>query len=257
MDDGWRKRWLTDAGDAMRKVYFKRAVGELPEMESSKAAANHVRKYAQPNDQILDVGCGAGHYLRSLQARIELPFSYTGIDATPAFIELAKRAYANQRSVAFRQGDIFSLPLEDSSFDIVMNNNVLLHLPSIEKPVRELCRVSRRRVLIRTLVGDRSFRIQEVHAGRGAVEEFNESGEPQDFNFLSIYSKAYIGRILDNTPRVGSYSIAADTDIDPAHIQASVAEYDNDPTATRMLGNWQCNGYILLPWSFVDIEIRL
>lgn len=246
---------MTEDGDAMRRVYFKRAIGELPEMESSKASAARVQRYARANDSILDVGCGAGHYLRSLRARIDVPFSYTGADATPSFVELARRAYADQSDVTFRQGDIFSLPFEDASFDIVMNNNVLLHLPSIEKPIRELCRVARRRVLIRALVGARTFRIQEVHAGKNAVEEFDAHGEPRDFNFFSIYSKAYIGGILKNTPGVRDFSILADTDADPNRINASAADYDNDATATRMLGQWQCNGYILLPWCFVDIEI--
>jgi ubiquinone/menaquinone biosynthesis C-methylase UbiE len=256
VDDAWRRRWLTEGGDAMRRVYFKRAVGELPEMESSKAAAARVQKFIRPNDRIADVGCGAGHYLRSLRLRIDVPFTYTGVDATPSFLELARQAYAGDDGVSFQQGDIFGLPLEDAAFDIVMSNNVLLHLPSIEKPIRELCRASRRRVLIRTLVGDRTFRIQEVHAGDDSVETFDSSGEPKDFNFFNIYSRVYVESILKTVPGVRRYTIDLDTDADPQGIEANAAQFGNDATATRMLGPWQCNGYILLPWSFIDIEME-
>jgi SAM-dependent methyltransferase len=255
MADTWRKTWLTELGTANAQVYFKRATGELPEMESSKAAAARLKPHIRANDRLLDVGCGAGHYLRSVKAAIGVPFTYQGIDATPTFVDFARKAFAGQAGVSFQSGDIFALPCEDRSFDVVMSNNLLLHLPAIEKPIQELCRVARRRVLIRTLIGDRTFRVQEVIAGEDGFERFHPDGEPVEFNYYSVFGKPYVERILRAIPAVKSFEIETDTDFDPARIEASVAEFEGHHSATRMLGEWQRNGYILQPWAFVHIEI--
>src|SRR2546425_11723761 len=60
-DDRWRV-WdqRPEYGDLLRR----RATGELPEMESAVAAADQVAKLLRSGGHILDVGAGAGHYLR-------------------------------------------------------------------------------------------------------------------------------------------------------------------------------------------------
>ena len=199
MADKWRKPWLDKLGEQYGDRLFSRAIGEAPEMESSKAVAARLRGVARPADQILDVGCGAGHYLRSLTRILPFTFQYTGVDATPRYVELARQAFASSPNAVFKTGDIYALPFADASYDLVMSNNLLLHLPSIQKPLQELCRVARRHVLVRTLVGERSFRIQEV---RGSGDEFDENGEPHDFAYFNIYSKGYIEFLLGSIPFV-------------------------------------------------------
>ena len=68
---------------------------QLPEMESSKALAKILKKQIFENDNVLDVGCGCGHYLKSLLSEIGVPFKYTGVDATNYYIELAKKPGLN------------------------------------------------------------------------------------------------------------------------------------------------------------------
>jgi len=231
------------------QVLYKRATGELPEMECSKATAKILVNWVRDGDSILDVGCGVGHYLRSLKNRLNCSFSYTGVDNSPLYIELAEKAYPSSDRVNFHKGDIHQLPFPEKFFDIVMSNNVFLHLPSIEQPLRELCRVSRKYVLIRTLVGDRSFRIQEVPA---LDEEFNEDGSPKSFNYFNIYSKAYIEHLLSGMPDVNGWEIVPDNDFDPKLISAN-AEQSRLHNVTRIIGDWQVNGYILQPWVFIKV----
>ena len=126
-------------------------------MECSKAAAMLIQSWIRSGDSLLDVGCGAGHYLRSLLRTIPTPFEYTGIDATGGYIELAKKAWKHVPLARFLQGDIFALPVEERSFDLVMSANVFLHLPSIAIPLDQLIRAARRNVLIRMMVGDQEF----------------------------------------------------------------------------------------------------
>lgn len=253
MTEKWRQGWLNEKeGERYGQVLFRRATGNLPEMESSKVAVMRLKAIAKPNDHVLDVGCGAGHYLKSLKRALPVKFQYTGVDATPRYIELARQAFSDADNVRFEIGDVYQLPFEATSHDLVMSNNVLLHLPSIQKPLQELCRVARRYVLIRTLVGDRSFRIQEVH---GPEEMYDEAGEPHAFNYFNIYSEAYLESLLAQIPRVQSWRISPDTDFDAIKITDAVKTQQDAPNVTKMIGNWQVNGYILLPWAFIEIEM--
>lgn len=243
------KEWGVYKTEEYAQVLYKRATGELPEMECSKATAKILATWVKDGDNILDVGCGVGHYLRSLSNSLTANFSYTGLDNSTFYIELAEKAFLNRDRATFCKGDIYQLPFPEKSFDIVMANNVFLHLPSIERPFRELCRVSRKHVLIRTLVGERSFRIQEV---RTQGDEFNEDGSPKSFNYYNIYSQAYIEYLLSSIPEVNKWEIVPDKDFDPKLISAN-AEQSELRNVTRMISDWQVNGYILQPWVFIKV----
>ena len=241
---------------------FGRATGNLPEMESSKALAGIVKDIIQPGDRILDIGCGAGHYLKSLLSVIGVPFFYTGVDVTLQYISLARQAWAGHANVNFEVADVFSLPIDDSGYDIAFSCNVFLHLPSIKVPLQELVRVAKRQAILRTLIGERSFRIQEVYSpvthpksfqGRPDDDEFDENGEPKSFHFHTIYSQEYLEKLLSGMPDVKRYRIYPDRAFDPDRISAALSP-DSPPDATRMVGDWQVNGYILQPWHFIEIN---
>lgn len=76
---------------------------------------------------VLDAGCGTGSYsdaLLSYVGRIE------AVDLNPGMLEVAagKLAWAGER-ISFRSSRIDELPFEDATFDGVMINQVLHHLP--------------------------------------------------------------------------------------------------------------------------------
>ena len=98
MKENWR---IWDNDKQYGDLFYKRAIGELPEMESSKALAKLASTFICENDKILDVGCGAGHYLRSLDKHIDVNFSYVGIDQTEYYIEKAKRRKDRSRGQVF------------------------------------------------------------------------------------------------------------------------------------------------------------
>ena len=191
-----KENWkIWDNDKAYGERFFDRIKGELPEMESSKALAKILKKQIFENDNVLDVGCGCGHYLKSLLSEIDVPFKYTGVDATNYYIELAKKAWNDCSNASFYTGDIFDLPFDDNSYDLVYCCNVFLHLPSIKKPLEELIRVSKKTVVLRSLFSDRSFRIQDVHKKDDDSNyiEFDENGEPSSYHFYNIYSKIIYG----------------------------------------------------------------
>jgi ubiquinone/menaquinone biosynthesis C-methylase UbiE len=234
-------------------------------MECSKATARILQSWTRDGDTLLDIGCGAGHYLRSFLNTIPVSFEYTGIDATGYYIELAQKAWKQVTAARFLQGDAYALPVDERSFDLVMSANLFLHLPSIAIPLEQLIRAARRKVLIRMMVGDRSFRIQEVYSpethpewfeGRADQSEFDERGEPVSFHYFNIYSRSYIQKLLAKNPRVGDVRFIPDTFFDAQKITAGQAVYSGAPDATTILGGWQVNGYILQPWNFVEITCR-
>lgn len=254
--EAWRQGWLTHSRSGIYgDLLYKRATGELPEMESSKAAAARLKTVLRPGDRLLDVGCGAGHYLRSLNHVVDVPFDYLGLDATPGYVELAKKALAGRPRTRFGVADIYRLGEADAAHDVVMCNNVLLHLPSIEQPLRELCRVARRFVLIRTMVGQNAFRIQEVLPDEHGNEVFDEKGEPKVFHYFNIYGRDYVRRILEADPRVRSVKIREDAEFDAGAIKRQEGYTPGNPNVTRMVDGRQVSGYIICPWSFIEIEI--
>ncbi len=86
---------------------------------------------------LLDVATGPGH----LAARAgERGASVTGVDVSPAMVEMASRLYPG---VEFRAGDAEALPLADASFDAVVMNYGLLHLSRPELALAEAFRVLR------------------------------------------------------------------------------------------------------------------
>jgi ubiquinone/menaquinone biosynthesis C-methylase UbiE len=95
----------------------------------------------------LDVGCGVGHWGRTIARVLRADVRVEGVDREPAWVEKA-----TAKAVAMGLGDRFhyrrgladELPFEDGAFDLVTCQTVLIHVPDAGKAVREMTRVTRR-----------------------------------------------------------------------------------------------------------------
>jgi ubiquinone/menaquinone biosynthesis C-methylase UbiE len=246
MSGNWQNWGNEQYGDVM----YRRAIGELPEMESSKALARQVAKSLQPGDTILDAGCGAGHCLFTLRRMLGNAFDYTGIDRTATHLALARKAFASDARSHFELADIFNLPYSNGSFGIVVCTNLLQNLPRLLEPLSELTRVARKVLIVRLLCGDRTYLIRDVH---DAEPELDESGEPYAFSYYNIYSIRYVAHLLKQLPNVRDFRIEPDLDFNPESLDSTVIKAQGRPEPTRMVGSMQANGYILLPWAFVTV----
>ena len=254
----WRVQWRSaeHGSDEYGDLFFKRAVGVIDEMESSKAAAKRIAALLQADETLVDVGCGAGHYLRSLRREIPHNFQYRGLDATPQYIELARKAFADSPAARFEVADIFNLNLENGRADVTMCNNVLLHLPSVAQPLKELVRISRRHLLIRTLVSDASYVVRRVTPSSSG-DEFDAAGEPLSFHFLNIYSKAYLTKLLAADSRVESFHFELDEDFDAARVSDSKSLLRASGwNGTQVVDGMQRSGMLLMPWTWISIQCR-
>ena len=87
--------------------------------------------------RVLDLACGPGHVAAAAAERGTLP---VGLDFSPAMIALAR---AGHTGIRFEQGDAEALPFADASFDAVVANFGVHHVPEPIRALREAHRVLR------------------------------------------------------------------------------------------------------------------
>jgi len=92
----------------------------------------------------LDVGCGSG--LLSIELSRAAPkLSIFALDLSEAMLELAERnaKEAGARNITFVRGDAKALPFKDESFDVVLSQHTLHHIPEPEGMLLEMKRMAK------------------------------------------------------------------------------------------------------------------
>ncbi|MEM9904900.1 MAG: methyltransferase domain-containing protein [Cyanobacteria bacterium P01_D01_bin.44] len=103
------------------------------------AAAN-----IKENDRLLDVGCGFGGTIASLNEQFQ-NLDMTGLNIDPRQLERAAqevKSLANNQ-IAFVEGDACQMPFPDASVDVVLAVECIFHFPSRADFFREAQRVLR------------------------------------------------------------------------------------------------------------------
>ena len=96
-----------------------------------------------PDDDLLDVGCGAGALLRDRAAGVRF---VAGVDASPIQVNLARRRLAERIADGTAEivlGDAAALPWQDGRFSAVASVNCLKFVPDPDRALREIHRVMR------------------------------------------------------------------------------------------------------------------
>jgi SAM-dependent methyltransferase len=145
--------------DEWKKSYENRAKKDLPEHEKGywteegyaqllRITLRLVKKIGKEVDNILDVGCGVGRYCHELS---KLGHKVVGVDYSEALVEEARKNYPG---LTFEVDNGYDLKHEDKSFDLVISIGALQCLEDHERFIKELCRVSKKYVLVSTLLSD-------------------------------------------------------------------------------------------------------
>jgi SAM-dependent methyltransferase len=111
------------------------AVSEDQQRPTYEAALR--RTGLRPGQRVLDVGCGAGAFLRVVVERGGEAF---GVDASAALIELARERVPGAR---LRVGEMEELPYADDSFDLVTGFNSFFFANDIVAALREARRAAK------------------------------------------------------------------------------------------------------------------
>jgi ubiquinone/menaquinone biosynthesis C-methylase UbiE len=89
---------------------------------------------------VIDVGCGKGYLIQQISAHHTAGSCYTGYDVATEPADTDK--------IHFVKGSVMSIPFPDKSFDTVVCTHTLEHIRNPEKALKELRRITARRLIV-------------------------------------------------------------------------------------------------------------
>lgn len=92
-------------------------------------------------EKILEIGCGRGFYLRTLD-QVLPSLEITGIDLNEKYLKVAEKFIGNSK-VKLINADATDLPFKDKTFDRIIATEILEHIPDDQKAISEMYRVLR------------------------------------------------------------------------------------------------------------------
>lgn len=93
------------------------------------------------NMKVLELGCGTGVMWKNREALISLCSKLILSDFSEGMITAAKNNVGTYDNVEYKLIDIQKIPYEEETFDIVIANMMLYHVPDIKKGLAEVRRV--------------------------------------------------------------------------------------------------------------------
>lgn len=139
----YRKILLEKAFANEQAMLLRKQLHELysePSINITEWVAN--RYHWQGNERVLDIGCGPGTYLDTMQDNISLSNYFAG-DLSTGMLK-AFKGKPNAAQVGIFNTEAESLPFPDESFDVVLANHMLHHVVDIDRTLSEIRRVLRR-----------------------------------------------------------------------------------------------------------------
>ncbi len=96
-----------------------------------------------PGASVLELGCGTGAFWTGRDSLIRSCRRLILSDFSEGMLDAARKTLAGRPEIAFERIDIRRIPYPDRSFDAVIANMMLYHVPDIPGALREVRRVLR------------------------------------------------------------------------------------------------------------------
>jgi len=127
-----------------------------------------------PDDaRVLELGCGPGYMWKECIQRIPAAWNITLSDLSPGMVDAAWRnLVVTGRNFKFEQMDAHSIPYPDKTFDAVIANHMLYHVPDRPKALSEIKRVLKTDGrLFAATVGDRHLNEIGAYLSRATMKD--------------------------------------------------------------------------------------
>lgn len=135
---------MWDAAAAERyEAWYKNPRGSFALAREQRLLADVVSPWQRRNQTLLEIGCGAGHFLEMFYHG---GFDVTGIDSSEAMLAKARARMGNKATL--RIGSASHLPFDDCEFDYVAMVTALECMDDPEAALQEAFRVAKRGVVI-------------------------------------------------------------------------------------------------------------
>lgn len=144
-------------------------------------------------NNILDVGCGEGFVMNSLDKE-----NIVGIDISEKALTIAS---IKNPECSFCTGDIYNLPFDNNGFDLVIALEVLEHLDKFEIAINEINRVAIKYCIF-SVPNEPYFKIMNLLRGKNITRFGNDIEHVQSWNTKEfvILLKKYFKVIEVKTP---------------------------------------------------------
>lgn len=178
--------------------------------------------------RVLDVGCGTGEFAERVAK--EIGAEVACIDISARMVELTAA-----RGIPAQVGDVQNLPFDDESFDCVVANWVLYHVPDVDRGVAELHRVLKTggRLVASTVGVNHTVELWDLVGGEptSGLSFGPENGEEVlRRKFAHVERRDAEGTLVFPDPQSMREYIAAT--ITRAHLSENVPEF-TEPFRTR------------------------
>jgi len=256
---------------AYGEINAERLAGTRQEKESSRAAARRLSSAIYPGARVLDVGCSAGHFSRTLLNRFGYNLHYTGVDIDTYALglgrEIALAEAQGLKSYEFIEAPADKLPFQDKQFDVLVSMNLLEHLKNPISTLHEFVRVTKSFILLRTLVWSHTYIIMESRVGHEWKEleerdhsvplsglELQEDGSLATMVYHNLWGEDLLRRNLVGRTMSNKVQFELDLDFDPDRLNRDTLD-SGLPNATRVIGGRQVEGPLIPPHTWITVEI--
>lgn len=101
-----------------------------------------VEKYEIPeNARILELGCGTGDMWKGHLDKLDKASGLVLTDFSEGMLRAAENTLGSCHNITYQVVDIQEIPFEDETFDVVIANMMLYHVPNLQKGLSEVRRV--------------------------------------------------------------------------------------------------------------------
>ncbi|GAB5356247.1 hypothetical protein AAMO2058_000274400 [Amorphochlora amoebiformis] len=133
--------------NAVKETYVhghEKAVLSSHKWRTAQNSAGYLLKFIKPGSKLLDVGCGPGTITCDFAKLVGESGQVVAIDTSTSVLDEAKAVAESQgvsKSILFESENVYELPYEDDTFDIVHAHQVLQHLSDPVSALSEMRRV--------------------------------------------------------------------------------------------------------------------